>query len=218
MASRTPNNATAKLTATTRRRLCLAESTDNGKPQVCIRDLDHTGGHTPAPRDQIPGPVLQRLKDGDTSDLPLEGPGADEFDGVHHPPPDPTPHGPSDALAAKFFPDPPVTADELVAAEQEQAAEAHALAVPDQPRPVEISGRLGADLGGFELIKASYKALFPSASDEMATEYALTMGISDVVGRMLGYHRKPAVADRGLVADLFTLAGQIEQARQVQTP
>jgi hypothetical protein len=146
MASRTPNNATAKLTATTRRRLCLAESTDNGKPQVCIRDLDHTGGHTPAPRDQIPKPVRERLTDGDTSDLPLEGPGAVGFDGVHYPPPDPTPHGPSDALAAKFFPDPPVTADELVAAEPEQAADAGALAGPDQPRPVAVSGAPGSRL------------------------------------------------------------------------
>jgi hypothetical protein len=140
----------------------------------------------------------------DGQPLPAEGPGKDQFGSV----PD----------VGYIEPDPPPTDDELVAAEQEQAAEAHALAVPDQPRPVEVSGRLGADLGGFELIKASYKALFPTASDEMATEYALTMGISDVIGRMLGYHRKPAVADRGLVSDLFTLAGQIEQVRRVQAP
>jgi hypothetical protein len=158
MGSRTPNNATAKLTTPTRRRLCLAESTDHGKPQVCIRDLDHPGGHTPAPRDQIPEPVLDRLKDGDTSDLPLEGPGADEFDGVHYPPPDPPP-----------------SADELVAAEQEQAAEAHALAVPDQPRPVAPSARISRNDAAEELVRAGLSTIARPSQQEHALKHSLEL-------------------------------------------
>ena len=87
---------------------------------------------------------------------------------------------------------------------------------PD-PEPVAVNGRLGADLGSLEVIKATFRTLIPDVADEVVVEYAWVMGLSDVVGRMLGYHRQGQLADPALVADLKTLALQIDHAREVET-
>jgi hypothetical protein len=128
MASRTPTT-TRKAT-----RCTVAEGA-----QQCIKEQHgKLIGHTFGPR----GETKQWHADGTLKgqhederrplDPETEGPGKDEFGSVPG--------------VGYIEPDPPVTADELVAAEQEQAAEHSALAVPDQPRPVAVSGAPGSRL------------------------------------------------------------------------
>ena len=85
-------------------------------------------------------------------------------------------------------------------------------AVPAIPTPAATATRLGTVLGGLELVKASYRAMFPGAPDGIDQEWALTMAASDLIGQMLDYHRRPAFADPGLNADLRTIAEQLDQA------
>jgi hypothetical protein len=83
--------------------------------------------------------------------------------------------------------------------------------------PSSPAGRLGTDLGGLELVKAGFRAMFPGAPEGLDLEWALTMGASDLIGQMLNHHRQPAFADPGLIAALRTLVEQLDKAAAVRT-
>jgi hypothetical protein len=114
---------------------------------------------------------------------------------------------------------PPATVEEVrrreAANDREREAEERrtmvaAEQVGERFAPANRNGRLGADLGGMEVVKASYRTLFPHADSNVAEQYALTMGIGDLVGRILSAHQQGRCAERGLTADLLTLATQLD--------
>jgi hypothetical protein len=191
----------------------------DGNPTV----TDHHNGHLPHRHDPHNGTLIA---------IPPQHWGSTE-DGAYREPPDPpasadqTEQLPADAAELEHrgngLPTDPterarLAADYRHALTELDASQPPAVPAPIGPPPVPVQGRLGADLGGLEVVKSTYRAMFPGAPADVAEEWALTMGASDIIGRMLGYHRQGRFADPSLVADLTTLVHQITTAGTARTP
>jgi hypothetical protein len=86
---------------------------------------------------------------------------------------------------------------------------------PPPPPPAKPSPRIGTILGSLEMMKASYRAMVGpdvAPTPGVDQEWALTVGITDLIGQMFEAHRAGHLADPALAADLRFLATQIDTA------